>query len=155
MAQVLYFARRYDQVIEQCQKTLELEPNFPTAYVWLAKAYEQKVLHEQAIEAFLFRHSPETKAVLREAYAASGWRGYWQKELDLEKSESMQRYIRPHRFAEFYARLGKKDEAFAWLEKTYEERSLAIADLNVEPLWDGLRSDLRFQELQRRVGFPK
>jgi TolB-like protein/DNA-binding winged helix-turn-helix (wHTH) protein len=155
VALVLYFARQYDQAIEQCQKTLELDPNFSTAYVWLAKAYEQKGLHEQAIEAFLFRHNPETKAALREAYAVSGWRGYWQKELDWEKSQSMQRYIRPHRLAEFYARLGEKDQAFAWLEKTYEERSLAITTLKVEPLWDNLRSDPRFQELQRRVGFPQ
>ncbi len=48
--------------------------------------------------------------------------------------------------------MGNKDEAFAWFEKAYAERSNALTSLRVEPLYDYLRSDPRFQELMRRVG---
>jgi len=51
-----------------------------------------------------------------------------------------------------YAGLGEKDQAFAWLEKGYEERSFQMQWLTVEPRWDSLRSDPRFADLLRRMG---
>ena len=53
-----------------------------------------------------------------------------------------------------YAGLGEKDQAFAWLEKAYEERTSRLSYLKVEPLWDPLRSDPRFADLVRRIGLP-
>jgi tetratricopeptide (TPR) repeat protein len=57
--------------------------------------------------------------------------------------------------ADCYAGLGEKDQAFAWLEKAYEQHSFNMAWLNVEPRWDSLRSDPRFADLVRRVGLPQ
>src|SRR5207245_3776041 len=110
----LYYARRYDEAIEQCRKTLELEPIMPTAYSWLAKSYEQKGHYDQALEAYLKAgefsiHGPEAGAALREAYAASGWKGFWRKALDLKKERAKQGNVSPYAFAENYARLGEKD----------------------------------------------
>lgn len=155
---ILYTARRYDQAIEQCRQALELDPNFLTIYRWLGGAYEQKGLYEQAAAAHLkdrvfWMLSPETEAPLRAAYAASGWRGYWQKMLDLKKEQAKDGYVMPYIFAAIYARLGEKDQAFAWLERTYEERSAWMVWLKVEPRFDSLRSDPRFADLLRRVGF--
>jgi predicted Zn-dependent protease len=152
---MLYFARRYDEAIEQCQKTLELDPNMVTVYGWLGGAYEQKGLYDQAIAAYLrarelSRMGPEV-APLREAYAASGWKGYWRKALDLAKERATQRHVYSDEFAEIYARLGEKDQAFIWLEKAYEERRWAINTINSDPTWDGLRSDPRYAELLRRM----
>jgi len=53
-----------------------------------------------------------------------------------------------------YAGLGEKDQAFAWLEKAYEEHSFQMQYLKVEPRWDNLRSDPRFADLVHRVGLP-
>ena len=55
-----------------------------------------------------------------------------------------------------YAGLGQNDEAMRWLEKAYQARSawLILLALKVNPRWDALRSDVRFQDLLRRIGFP-
>jgi hypothetical protein len=57
--------------------------------------------------------------------------------------------------AHLHTRLGENEQAFAWLDKAYEEHDMWLATLKVEPKWDSLRSDPRFQELERRVGLPQ
>lgn len=54
-----------------------------------------------------------------------------------------------------YAALGERDEAFAWLSKAYDDNSTWLIELKVEPAWDNLRSDPRFESLLDRVGLPK
>jgi tetratricopeptide (TPR) repeat protein len=153
----LYYARRYDEAIEQCRKTLELDPNMPTAYRQLAKSYEQKGLYDQAVEAYLktveFSNlGPEGGAALKGAYTESGWKGFWRKSLELKKERAKQTTVSLYALAESYARLGEKDQAFAWLEKLYEQRSRALTQLNGDPLWDDLRSDPRYANIVRRMG---
>jgi TolB-like protein/DNA-binding winged helix-turn-helix (wHTH) protein len=153
---MLYYARRYDETIEQCQKTLELDPNMETMYDWLARAYEQKGLYDQAVAAYLrdreLSNLSQEVAPLKEAYVASGWKGYWTKALDLIKERAAQRYVSPDEFAVIYAHLGENDQAFAWLEREYEERRWEITAINSDPVWDGLRSDPRYSGLVMRMG---
>ncbi len=54
-----------------------------------------------------------------------------------------------------YAELGEADAAFDWLEKAYERRSLPLTWVQVNPASDPLRSDPRFDDLLRRIGFPE
>jgi hypothetical protein len=56
--------------------------------------------------------------------------------------------------ATIYSLLGDKDHTFAWLEKAYAERSTKLVDLKIDPDFDWLQSDLRFQSLVRRIGLP-
>jgi hypothetical protein len=51
-----------------------------------------------------------------------------------------------------YAQLGERDQAFAWLEKAFEERDYLMATLKVDPVWESFHSDPRFTDLLRRVG---
>ncbi len=96
------------------------------------------------------------KAKVEDALRKSGAKGYWQKILELNK-EGIQKgnSVYPPDMAMLYARLGERDEAFRWLEKAYEERSVPLTRLKVSPEWDNLRSDPRFQDLMRRVGLPQ
>jgi eukaryotic-like serine/threonine-protein kinase len=157
VAMILYFAHRYDEAIEQCQKTLELEPDMGTAYNWLWRAYEQKGLYDQAVEAYLKfygpikQQGPEAVAAFRKVYAGSGWKGFWRKALDLDM-ERAKRGVNLHGLAESYARLGEKDQALFWLEKAIEQREGAITLHCRNPFWDGFRSDPRFSGLIRRMG---
>jgi hypothetical protein len=65
-----------------------------------------------------------------------------------------QRYICPYEIATTYLGLGQKEEAFRWLDKAYEVRSMCMMWLKVDPPLYPIRSDPRFADLVRRVGFP-
>ena len=74
--------------------------------------------------------------------------------LDELKALSKQKYVSPNSFAVVYIGLSEKDQALVWLEKAYEDRSLSLAYLKANPVWDPLRSDPPFQDLLRRIGLP-
>jgi serine/threonine-protein kinase len=157
LGETLYYARRYDKAIEQFQKTLELEPNYGVAYSWLVRVYGAKGLYDQAVAAHLMSLSvsgvsPERVEVVKKVYAASGWRGYWQRILDSMKERAARQYVEPYRFVEVYARLGDTKQALSWLEKAYQERSSWLLTIKNDSVLDSLRSDARFQDLVRRVG---
>ncbi len=162
LGMAFYYARDYDQAIEQFQKTLELDQNFPPAHQFLPAAYEQKGMYGQAIAGFKtaiqLKGGSEwslSMAGLGHVYAVSGKKSEARAVLDELKQLSGEQYVLPPSIALIYAGLGEKDQAFAWLEKGYEERSFQMQWLNVEPRWDSLRSDPRFADLVRRVGLPQ
>ena len=160
LAQVLYVARRYDAAIEQCRKALEMDPNLGFAYWLLGLAYTQQRKYEPAILAFqksipLSGDSPDEPAALAIAFALSGKPGAARKIMDELMGQSKAKYLSPTVMAALYASLGEKDQAFALLDKAYNERDSLLALLKVEPLFDGLRSDPRFTGVVRRVGLPQ
>jgi hypothetical protein len=57
--------------------------------------------------------------------------------------------------ASIYAGLGEKEEALAWLEEGFKERSFQLQFLKVDPRFDALRDDPRFANLLQRIGFPR
>ena len=155
---VLCIAREYDQGISQGQKALEMDPHFAEVYGYLKRCYEQKGMYREAIAARQMRRklagldAEETEA-LREAAAATSARAYWQKMLEQEAGESKRELSSAFEMAEIFAQLGEKDQAFATLERAYEERSVMMMYLKSAPNLDPLRSDPRFADLLRRVGF--
>jgi len=74
-----------------------------------------------------------------------------QKLINQLKQLSRTEYIDPAAFVGIYVRFGDKDQAFAWLEKGYEERT-GMTSLKVNPIFDSIRSDPRFHDLMRKVG---
>jgi TolB-like protein/Tfp pilus assembly protein PilF len=153
---VLYSARRYDEAISQLRKTVELDPNFAEARFHLALAYEQKRMYAEAIREFhksveLFSDRTMTAWVGR-AQAVAGNRGEALRVLAELKVMARRKYVSPYLLAVIYAALGEKDRAIEWLEKVYEERSYYVVWLKVDPVFDILRPDPRFQDLLRRTG---
>ncbi len=154
---VNYFARRFDQTIEQSDKTLEMDPRFIQAYEFLGRAYEQKGRYAEAIAAFqkALELNPEyTNCLgpLGRAYAVSGREGEARKILGQLEELSRRRYVMPYHIATVYTALGDKDQAFAWLQRAYDERDDRLIFLKVDAAWDSLRSDPRFADLLRRIG---
>lgn len=155
-----YYARRYDEAIAQNEKTVNLDPRFFIAYLWLGQAYEQKKMYAEAIATFqkgmneAERH-PQLLASLGRAYALAGQSDRAHEALDELRKMSKRRYVSPYLLAVVYAGLGDRDQAFAWLEKAYQDRSFFLIWLKVEPRFDNLRNDPRFGDLVRRVGLPQ
>lgn len=95
---------------------------------------------------------PETISALKKAYAASGWKGFWRKQLELTQKAAGERYVSAYYMARIYVRLGERDQSIEWLQKAYDKHSDYLVVLNVEPLLDPLRSDPRFTKLLRDIG---
>jgi TolB-like protein/Tfp pilus assembly protein PilF/class 3 adenylate cyclase len=152
------YARQYDQALDQIEKTIEMDKNFAQAHPWLGLILEQKGKYPEAIAAFqnAIRIFPGgsliAKAELAHAYAVSGDRKQAQEILAELQELSKSKYVSSFQIAAIYAGLEEKDQAFAWLEKAFEERSDGLVNLNAEQRFDSLRSDPRFRDLARRVG---
>ncbi len=153
------YAREYDRAVEQLLKTVELDPNFVTAHLYLGFVYEQKGMNKAAIEELSKAvalsgegRRPVIEAALGHAYAVAGKRTEAQRVLEGLKVAAERRYISPYSIAVIYVGLGDKEQAFAWLDRAYEERDNWLIYLKVEPRLDPLRSDARFADFLRRVG---
>ena len=160
LGRVLYTARRYEEATEQLQETLGLDPHFVPARIWLSIVYLQRKMFEEAIEvsrtvATIENGGPTALALLGASYAAAGKTTDAMEILQTLKQLSNQRHVSPASIALVYANLGDPDEAFAWLEKAFEQRSAYLRLLKVDPVFDPLRSDPRFQGLLTRMNFPE
>jgi eukaryotic-like serine/threonine-protein kinase len=158
---IFWQARQYDQSIEELRKTLEMEPNFALAHCDLGITYVLKGNYEEAIAEInkavtLSGGEPIYISTLGYAYAVAGQRDEAEKRLAQLEELSKGRYVGPAQIALVYIGLGEKDQAFEWLEKAYKDRSITNENfaLKVDPQFDTLRSDPRFADLLRRIGFP-
>ncbi len=155
---ILYFSRQYDRAIEQFRAVLEMEPNFPRAHV-LVFAYAQKGLFAEALaDVEKWRRvdeTPYTWAVQAYVYGRSGQQEQARRALRRFGELDQRQQMDPTPIAWVYAAMGNKDQAFALLEKAYSEHSNTLTTLKVEPAYDPLRNDRRFQELLRRVGLTQ
>jgi tetratricopeptide (TPR) repeat protein len=136
-----------------------MDPNFGSAHLGLANVYEQKGLFEQAtseLKAGVRLSSDSTFALakLGHGYALAGRGDEGRTVLNQLNALSSQRYVSPYDIAMVHVGLQENDEALAWLQKAFEQRSPWLGYLNVEPQLDPLRSDQRFQALLRRLGLP-
>src|SRR6516225_3659471 len=159
--EILYESQRYDEAIEQLLQTLELDQNFALAHRLLGEVYKQKGNDVEAVaelERAVALSSPGmiplALSSLGHAHAVAGRLEAAHAILQQLKGLSKNRYVSPIYLALIYSGLGHKDEAFQWLEKAYDERSTWLVFFKVEPCWDNLRSDPRFQDLLRRMKFP-
>lgn len=120
-----YFAGSFDRAIEQYQKTLDLDPDFYQARLFLGHALEQKGQIQAAIaeyeKARQLDGDPAILAALAHAHTRAG---------DVEKARAIvedlrhsARYVSPYHFAIVYVGLRQPEQAFESLEKAYAERS--------------------------------
>jgi TolB-like protein/DNA-binding winged helix-turn-helix (wHTH) protein len=155
VADMLYYARRYDEAIAQCRKTLERDPHFALANYSLYEIYSQKKMIPEMDQAFgemqasgqeglpLMGPAPGDAIVGRAAKA--------RKELgELQQLQSQGKHL-AYVISVVYAGLGDRDQAFHWLDVAYEARDGLLILLKTDPTMDPLRSDPRFAELLRKM----
>jgi len=160
-AAVSYNARQYDRAIDAARKTIELDKNLNISWVSLGLSLEQKEMYPESIAALeeavrLSERWIQAVAALAHADAVSNRRVEAMPLVEELKRRSERGQDALVNIALVYAGLGQNDEAMAWLDEAYRGRSawLLQLSLKVDPRWDPLRSDARFQDLLRRIGFP-
>jgi TolB-like protein/Flp pilus assembly protein TadD len=155
-----YNARQYDRAIDHLKKLIEIDPTYVRTHFYLAQVYQDKGMFDEAVaenekgrvlNGIDPKLAAKRRVLLEEALRVSGPKGYWRKWLDIGSDDGQ---VHPNETAGVYARLGDKDQALAWLEKAYDAH-LHMEWLKVDPQWDNLRSDPRFQDLLRRVGLAQ
>ena len=160
MAQLFYLARRYDRAIEEYRNALELDPNRLELHSGLGWAYLRKGMLQEAVAEFKKQDALRTatsgrsgrSAGLGYAYALAGRKKEAQDILAQLKERPKRYPAQAYGVAIVYMGLGDKYQAFAWLERAYEARTAQLRWLKVDPSFDPLHSDPRFQDLLRRVG---
>jgi TolB-like protein/Tfp pilus assembly protein PilF len=159
VGQLLYEARRYDEAIEEERRTLEMDESLPWPHLWLGLSYLAKEQNPEAINELetyvrLTGREPGAMALLGMAYAQTGHTVEAQQVLQDIRALPVEQYDSLPEIAFLLAALGQKDEAFAWLERILPDRQRPLKRLHLLPYLDHLRSDPRFQDLQRRIGLP-
>ena len=157
-----FYLHRYDDAVRQFQTTIGMDNSYLEAHFGLANAYFRKGEEAQAIAEFqnylTISGDPEDAQSLERLYQRSGTRAalewLWQRQLDSSELQAKQGYVSPMLFASIHSLLGHKEETFQWLEKAFAERSVKLIDLKIDPDFEWLHSDPRFQDLLRRIGLP-
>jgi TolB-like protein/Tfp pilus assembly protein PilF len=158
LAMILYLARRYDQAAVVLERTREINPDHFLPHLRMGLIHIQQRKYDEAIlelktAVSLADQSTETLAALAMAYAAAGKKKPAQQILAELQQLAGKRYVLPYNVAKIYAAGGDRDKAFEWLERAYEGGNPDLIELNSEPIFDGLRSEPRFSDLMRRIGW--
>jgi serine/threonine-protein kinase len=157
VGRMLYYARRYDEAAEYLSAIINKNPENLGAIYVLGLVYIQKGMHREALaemQKIRVKNKLFAAAALGYTYAKSGNKTEAIKileELDEYEKASKDNHIPPQERAIIYIGLNDKDNAFIWLDKSYEERLYPLINLTIEPLFDDLRSDSRFQNLAGRM----
>jgi len=165
LARTYIWARRYDDALSQLQKTTAMFPSFAIEHERLAHLYTYrgeyaKAITEETRTRVLAGEDPhkvlELEASMRNALAAKGPQGYWEKLLELSSrpDNPPEAYTTTSGLAIIYVRLGDKERALQALEQGYKERQLHMTEVGIEPAFDPLRSESRFQNLLHQIGLP-
>ena len=151
----LFEARRYDDCIAETRKALDIDPNFPAAFLNLAFADHMKGDYGSSVESYAkfseLCGSVETAEVIRNSFRTGGWEGFLRRMTSTDAPVKISAYI----VAVFCAALGENESAIARLEASFAAREPHIVMINVDPRFDHIREDTRFQELLKALGFQE
>lgn len=153
---ILYYSRQYDRAIEQFLRVRDMDPNFPRAAI-IVDVYVEKGMFKEAL-ALIQRpqvDDPWYWSRVAYVYGSAGQKAHARHALErlfqLERREPVDAAA----IVKAYISVGDKEHALDWLERAYTEKLTALTPLKVDPVYDPLRSDPRFQELLRRVGLAE
>lgn len=160
LAEILYFARRYDEALAQVDRAIELEPSFAFNHLWramillgMSRPQEAAVSAREATR--LAGRHPGTLAILARAEAESGRRASARTILAEMDAASVDAYVPPTLEAVVHMGLGETNDAIAALTRAVEDRDWFITELAVHPLADPVRDNPRVRVLLQRMGLDR
>ena len=157
---LLFHARHYDESIQTLRSVLAVQPDhalahFYMGYTLIAKGQPEQAIAELERALLLSDRSPAVIGVLVRAYAHAGRRDDALRLVAELKKRKAAGYIPAAAFVNAYLGLGDNEQAFAWLEAAYQEKSNILMFLKTHPHFDAIRSDPRFADLLHRVGLDR
>jgi serine/threonine protein kinase/Tfp pilus assembly protein PilF len=153
--------RQYDRAIEALKNVLAMDEGFWKAHCGLARTYLHKEMYEEALEeiqkaeALLKDGQPWIQYLRGIVYARAGQRAEAEQMLDSLLELSKQEFVPPSASADIYFVLGENDTGFEWLEKAITVRDPRLIYLNVDPIYDPIRSDPQFSGILKEIGLDK
>jgi TolB-like protein/Tfp pilus assembly protein PilF len=160
-----YYEKNYDDAIAKYKTTLQSDPDFWVARHYLALAYVQKGMHDEAIAELrklikvqgngpipdqVIEAESEASASLGFAYGMAGKQAEARAIISQLDALSKKRYVSPLYFAIVYAGLKDNDKAIEYLNKAFDARHPGLVLIRIEPMFDSLRGDERFKTLIKR-----
>ena len=152
---ILYFSRKYDAAIEKWRSVQDMDPVFMRAHL-IEGAYGEKGMFAEALA-----DNEKVRPTISDA-AYWAWRAYilgrsgqmTEAHAAIHRMLETQKIgpVDPISVAQAFAGMGDKDQSLSWLEKAYAQHSNGLTSLKVDPAYDPLRGDPRFQDLVLRVG---
>ncbi len=164
LGSVYFTARQVDKSVEIFQKLIADNPTFVPGHTQLANSYQAEhkyaeMIQEMKIAAQLQddKDFSEVVTALDTGFRSGGWVNAERKGLEvvLGQRKTKSSYISPYSIAQVYADLGDKDHVFEWLNTAYQERDTTLFGIRTDYFFDSLRSDSRYAELVRKIGFPQ
>lgn len=152
-----YYRRQYQRSIEEFHKVLELDEGFEPAHVFLGQVYDKQGRYAEALAEFgqavqLSGGRPDITVALGHAHAQLGHRELARCFLDKLLDESEARYVSPSVLAQVYTALEEFEMALTALERGHKVRSADMIWIGVNPVFDPLRDEPRFQALLDSIG---
>ena len=161
---VYYIAGEHDQAVTLLNKALEIDPDFARALYILAITLGERGKIDEQTAAFRkmtalsggdLKEFDRTTAPTLAAFRSGGAKAAYRKSAAIMAERIKQNFTSARVVGTHYARAGDKDEAMFWLEKSYEERDPGLVMLKAAPDFNSIRSDSRYTNLVRRIGFPE
>jgi DNA-binding winged helix-turn-helix (wHTH) protein/TolB-like protein/Tfp pilus assembly protein PilF len=153
-----YCLRKYHQAEMELKKLVEMNADSFSANSMLGWVYVKQGRSTEAVAAFektrKIDNTPMAVAALAYAQARAGNRVTAEQLLAELRQRSNDEYVSPFVYVLTYLGLDDKEQTFAWLERAYQARSLFIITLKVDPIFDQLRGDPRYDDLLRRLNLP-
>jgi tetratricopeptide (TPR) repeat protein len=155
-----YYVHNLDQATKLLKSAIDLNPKYALSHIWLARVFQEKKMYKESIQEYenSLRITPKWAvpiAGIGYVYGISGQKTEAEKCLAKLKELSSTQYITPYAVALIYASIGDKDHAFEWLEKSFVDKTNWLVWLKLDPRWDPLRSDPRFDKLLDRIKLPR
>jgi tetratricopeptide (TPR) repeat protein len=163
-AEVYRRSRQFDKAVEICKKLIAENPTFGRAHDGLADAYWGQHKYAEAIQEFATgaqlegdKNGAELAAALDAGFRAGGLPSALRKGIEvlLAQRKAKNGFVSPWPLVQLYADFGDKDHAFEWLNTAYREHDFQLYGVRTDPRLDSPRSDSRYVELVRKIGFPQ
>lgn len=155
----LMYERRYDDAVALLRKILDTAPNDAIALSTLRSAYHMKRMYKEALDAwkasYAARGDHEAEDALARGFAENGYQRALQRVAETLIARSKTTYVTPWQIGTLYTRAGMNNQALEWLDKAYEAHDPNMPYLSVDPIFDDLRNEPRFQDILRRMKLLK